>query len=148
MPGGISTYLAPQGEPGDDGSAPAPAAGTQASAAPRSILIVDDEVDLLVLVAQLFEMAGLEVQTAESGEEALARLQQRRFDVLLTDVVMGGMNGFVLAEQASAADPAMQVFVASGFSHHPAFTDAAQRTSFTFLSKPYSVAQVLARLHH
>ena len=57
------------------------------------ILVVDDEEDVLELARVFLEAEGYTVQTAESGEEALARLEEDKPDLVLLDVVMPGLSG-------------------------------------------------------
>jgi two-component system, OmpR family, response regulator RpaB len=62
----------------------------------RSILVVDDEVLLRDLLARSLKHAGYMVQTAQTGEEALAAFARSPFDLVLVDVRMPGMNGYAL----------------------------------------------------
>ena len=57
------------------------------------ILLVDDEAFYLQLFSDFLATRRYYVQTASSGEEALARLQKERFDILITDLLMEGMDG-------------------------------------------------------
>jgi CheY-like chemotaxis protein len=74
----------------------------------RSVLLVDDEPDVLQLFARMLSAAecGYRVLRAESGHRALALLRERRPDVVLLDLVMPGMDGFQLLEEKSR-DPAI-----------------------------------------
>jgi DNA-binding response OmpR family regulator len=64
-----------------------------------SILVVDDEPRVRDAIRQTLELEGFRVLTAGDGEEALALLQQRAVDLVLTDVAMPGMNGYQLYER-------------------------------------------------
>ena len=66
----------------------------------RSILIVDDEVELLTMLKSIFERAGYsQVITATSGEEAMKLCTVKMPDILITDVMMPGMDGFELLQE-------------------------------------------------
>ena len=66
----------------------------------RSILIVDDEVELLTMLKSIFERAGYsQVITATSGEEAMKLCTVKRPDILITDVMMPRMDGFALLQE-------------------------------------------------
>jgi len=68
--------------------------------AARKVLLIDDSAFFRNMLAPVLKAAGYEVTTAAGGEEALVLLQKgRRFDVVLTDIDMPGMNGFDFAEQ-------------------------------------------------
>lgn len=81
------------------------------------ILVVDDEEDIRKLVRVLAERAGYRVAEASSGQEALALLEERVFEprLLLTDIVMPGMNGLSLAARAHHIRPSLPVIFMSGF---------------------------------
>ena len=70
-------------------------------AAPR-ILIVDDDPNLLVILAEQLRADGYEVQTARDGEEALRRLGQAWPDLLIIDMLMPRMDGLTLAREIKA----------------------------------------------
>ena len=74
--------------------------GTQANA---RILVVDDEAHIVQVVALKFRNAGLEVETASDGDEALALVRRTPFDLVVTDLQMPTMSGIELA-RAMAAD--------------------------------------------
>jgi two-component system, cell cycle sensor histidine kinase and response regulator CckA len=81
------------------------------------VLLAEDAAPLRKLEQSYLESAGFHVQSAGSGEEALeiASRYGRTFDLLLTDVVMPGMNGRDLAEQLLSRQPAMKVLYISGY---------------------------------
>jgi PAS domain S-box-containing protein len=84
----------------------------------ENILLVEDAQPLRKLAQTFLEAAGFRVLSAGSGEEALALAARCgvNFDLLLTDVVMPGMNGRVLAEQLLLRQPGMKVLYMSGYS--------------------------------
>ena len=83
----------------------------------ESILLVEDAEPLRKLAQTFLELGGFRVSSAGSGEEALevAARHVGTFDLLLTDVVMPGMNGRVLAEQLLPRQPGMRVLYMSGY---------------------------------
>ncbi|GAB4304473.1 MAG: hypothetical protein Kow0090_20030 [Myxococcota bacterium] len=64
----------------------------------RRILIVEDEPDVLKLERQILETAGYLVDTALKVDDALEKLEDRRYDLVITDIMMPGMNGYELAD--------------------------------------------------
>ncbi|MEY5032270.1 MAG: Alkaline phosphatase synthesis transcriptional regulatory protein PhoP, partial [Planctomycetota bacterium] len=70
------------------------------------ILVVDDEAHIVQVVALKFRNAGLEVDTAGDGDEALAMLEGGRYDLVVTDLQMPAMSGIELA-RAMASRPAL-----------------------------------------
>src|SRR6185437_5273468 len=83
----------------------------------ETILLVEDSEPLRKLAKTYLESSGFHVLSAESGEDALevARRSGATFDLLLTDVVMPGMNGRVLAEHMLLRQPEMKVLYMSGY---------------------------------
>jgi PAS domain S-box-containing protein len=116
----------------------------------KVVLLVDDDPGILQVAARQLRELGYTVITAESGEEALAKLSRNPdVDLLLTDIVMpGGMNGFELSERALAISPDIKVLHASGFTLTAGDQDAASEGSNPILSKPYRKADLAAKLRH
>jgi len=100
------------------------------------ILLVDDDPDILTLMAMRLTAAGYEVQTADSGERALAAFAVDRPQVLITDLRMGGMDGMALFEAVSARAPTLPVIVLTAHGTIPDAVAATKRGVFGFLPKP------------
>jgi PAS domain S-box-containing protein len=79
------------------------------------ILVVDDDTALLQITVKTLLALGYTVAATSDGQTALARLQAEPFDLLLTDVVMPGMDGPTLAARARQVDPKLKVLYISGF---------------------------------
>jgi len=84
---------------------PLPAA--HADAPRRVVLVIDDSLTTRMLEQSILESAGYEVDLATSGEQGLERARARRYDLLLVDVEMPGMDGFMFVEKVRA-DPGLQ----------------------------------------
>lgn len=98
-------------EPGGeaDRASPADAVGTR-------VLLVDDQQDILDAVSEMISALGHRVETALSGAAALERLAEGRYDLLLTDLGMPGMDGRELARRAVAARPGLRAALFTGWS--------------------------------
>ncbi|NVK61202.1 MAG: response regulator, partial [Rhodobacteraceae bacterium] len=84
----------------------------------ETILVVEDETDLLAMTSEIIRTLGNEVITAPSGRAALERIERgaESFDLLLTDIVMpGGVGGFVLARRRNDLRPGIPVIYMSGY---------------------------------
>jgi len=79
-----------------------------------SILVVDDDSDILEMANYFFKGAGVEVHCVDSGSQALEKIREKSYTVMLTDFNMPGMNGLELAEKAREIDPGMRIFLATG----------------------------------
>src|SRR5690348_16286938 len=105
-----------------------------------TILIVDDDADVLELTAEVLADAGYEVLTASGAEPALELLRGgRTVDLLLTDIVMPGLNGLGLADEAKRLRPELRVLYTSAFVKTAPFGDGTQGgPSFgTLVNKPW-----------
>ncbi|HEX2709898.1 MAG TPA: response regulator, partial [Candidatus Deferrimicrobium sp.] len=106
----------------------------------EAVLIVEDEGILRNLCVQILEQLGYRVLQGSNGTEAIAKAQAYgdRIDLLLTDVVMPGMNGSELATQLVLHNPEMKVLFTSGYtedviSHHGVLAEGV-----SFIGKPYT----------
>ncbi len=101
----------------------------------KTVLVVDDEPSILALVSEKLLSAGYVVLTASSGPEALDVIAgNRKIDLLLTDLIMPGMTGRVLADAIHARDADMPVIFMSGYIDGPRSTELAQ--DVPFIQKP------------
>ncbi len=108
-----------------------------------TILVVDDDPDLLAGYAMALEMQGHRLLLARSGEEAMTLARGKRLDVLVTDIVMPVMDGFELIEQlrADLGEGAPPAIVCSGFDITE--REALERGAQVFLPKPADLDTLL-----
>ena len=110
------------------------------------ILLVDDDRDLLKLISLRLTAAGYAVQTAESGELALARLAVSQPQVVITDLRMEGMDGMALFERIHDSMPTLPVIILTAHGTIPDAVAATQRGVFGFLTKPFDGKDLLAQV--
>jgi len=110
----------------------------------ETVLIVDDEVDLLYLADKYLTELGYRTYQAENASQALEVLAQHSdIDCLFTDVVMpGGINGYELAQSAVEKNPALKVLITSGFTSKTIMQKGSILFSSSMLSKPYRKANL------
>ncbi len=111
------------------------------------ILVVDDEQDLCEILKFNLETDGYAVETANSAEEAL-KMDIAGFDLLLLDVMMGGMSGFAMAKKLKS-DPATKdipvVFLTARDTENDTVT-GFNLGADDYISKPFSIREVLVRI--
>lgn len=112
----------------------------------RSILIVDDEADIRDSVADILLDFGYEVETAADGPEALARLEQRAFDVALIDFKMPGMDGLTLYREMRRLCPETSVILVSAFTADGVAEEALASGIRRVISKPVDMSEVLSEV--
>jgi len=107
---------------------------TERPSSPLKVMLVDDNTTLIKLVSRSLRHEGHRVEALSSSSEALARLREERYDVLVTDLDMPGMDGQELMRRAWDLDPELNVIVASGFR----MSELPDDPRLQVLSKPYS----------
>ncbi len=103
----------------------------------HKILLVDDDQDLQKLLVMRLEAAGYAITTANSGEEALARIGIERPQLVITDMCMPGMDGSALFEAIRSQHPALPVMMLTAHGSIPDAVAATNRGIFGYLTKPY-----------
>ncbi len=106
------------------------------------ILVVDDDVRLLRLLAIRLRRAGFDVESAESARQALAVLPRYRPAVVVTDMRMSGMDGMALFNSIHSQQPTLPVIILTAHGTIPDAVDAAQRGVFAYLTKPFDSEQL------
>src|SRR5215212_1010959 len=101
------------------------------------ILLVDDDKDLLQLIAMRLSAAGYEVTAVESGESALASLAVARPQVVVTDLRMQGMDALALFDAIHQNSPSLPVVILTAHGTIPEAVAATRRGVFSFLTKPF-----------
>ena len=127
-------------------AAPSPALAGPSGEVPRgseSILVVEDEHAVQRLTARLLELQGYTVATASSGEEAVQIARQLdTLDLLITDVVMPGMNGRELAERITSEHPEVETLYTSGYTDDAIMRHGVLDGTKSFLHKPFSGEEI------
>jgi two-component system KDP operon response regulator KdpE len=111
----------------------------------QNILVVDDEAPMRKLLSNNLKAGGYTVQSAADGSEALKLIDERTFDLLLLDLNMAGPNGFQVLE-AVRQDAEMPVLIISGRRRESDVVEALNRGADDYLSKPFGIAELLARV--
>jgi len=111
-----------------------------------TILLVDDDPDILKLVSLRLSAAGHGVKEAESGERALALLAAARPDLVITDLKMDGMDGLALFDEIRKQAPTLPVIILTAHGTIPDAVDATRRGVFGFQSKPFDGKHLLEQV--
>ena len=101
------------------------------------VLLVDDDKDLLQLIAMRLTASGYAVTAVESGEAALAALAVSRPQVVVTDLRMHGMDGMALFDAIHRDSPSLPVVILTAHGTIPEAVTATRRGVFSFLTKPF-----------
>jgi DNA-binding NtrC family response regulator len=101
------------------------------------LLVVDDEHGILVALKGLFGKEGYEVETAESGEQALELVKAGLFHVIITDLSMKGMSGIDLLRAVRELDPACAVLMITAYGTQRIAVEAMKAGAEDYLPKPF-----------
>ena len=101
------------------------------------VLVVDDEEFMRKLMTNILRKAGMEVLTAQSGEEALRMLRENGCDVVVSDMRMAGISGFDLLKQVKAQHPDTAFVVMTGHADSYSIKDALLQGADEYITKPF-----------
>lgn len=121
-----------------------------ASLSPIDILVVDDTPENIRLLSTMLSHAGFDVRKALSGQMALTAVQAQVPDLILLDIMMPDMDGYQVCQQLKA-DPltrAVPVIFLSALSDAFDKVQAFQVGGTDYITKPFQIEEVLARIHH
>src|SRR5258705_12425449 len=104
-----------------------------------SILVVDDEPAIQDILTWALSAEGYRVATAGNGEEALARVGEEEFDIIVTDIVMPGIDGLEVLERSRVLNPRAAVIVMTAYAALETAIAALRRGASDYLEKPFSV---------
>lgn len=106
-------------------------------AKPLDVLIIDDEEIVCKRLKPAIERMGCEVETFMDPVAALQRIDQKEFDIVITDVRMDEIDGIQVLEQAKKKSPRTEVVVITGYAMMALAREAMQKGAFDFVSKPF-----------
>src|SRR5262245_1254914 len=104
-----------------------------------SILVVDDEPVVQDAVRWLLRAQGYDVDTVGNGEEALSRIAQQEFDVVVSDIKMPGLNGLDVLERSRALKPNLSVILMTGYASVETAIEALRLGAADYLRKPFEL---------
>ena len=112
----------------------------------RRLLIVDDEETIRWALKELFMQEGWEVRCAESGDAAVAMLEQEDFHYMITDLKMAGRSGIELVQAARQHNPGMGVTILTGFATTDTAGEAVRLGVWDYRTKPCDIASLKQRV--
>jgi len=102
------------------------------------LLLVDDEIDFLEMIAERLALKGFEVITASTGPEAIAASEKGLFDVAVVDFQMPGMDGTQVLKALKENHKHLEIIMLTGHATIDSAVESTKLGAFKYLEKPYS----------
>jgi DNA-binding NtrC family response regulator len=109
-----------------------------------NILLLDDEPIVGQRLKNGLVKMGCEVETFENPLEAMSRIAQKRFDIVITDVMMAEASGIQVLEAAKKLNPAVKVIIITGYATAELAREAMEKGAYDMIAKPFKPADLRA----
>lgn len=110
---------------------------------PEKILVVDDETRIVDNIGHCLKREGFQVTGAHDGQEAVALFERQRFDLVLLDISMPGMNGYEVMERIFGLDGDVLIIIMTGFASVESAVKALKKGAWDYLKKPFEYTDLI-----
>ncbi len=110
------------------------------------ILIVDDEAIVVERLRDYLEKKGMSVETCTVSRQAIDRIKEKTFDVIVTDIKMEGPSGIDLLVAVKAEAPGSEVILITGYGSYETLRQAEAVGAYDYVHKPFKVEEVYKRV--
>lgn len=107
-----------------------------------SILILDDEPIVSKRLQPALEKKGYEVESFYESAQAMLRIRERSFDIVVTDLKMEGIDGMQFLAEVKKLSPRTEVIVITGFATMDTAKESMRKGVFDFLAKPFKLGEI------
>lgn len=107
------------------------------------ILITDDDGDLRELLTEAVRNWGYSTEVAMDGDEALRCLKMRRYDIVITDLMMPGMDGLTLLKKIKDLDKEILVIIITGYATIETAVKAIELGAYDYIAKPFRLDELM-----
>ena len=108
------------------------------------VLVLDDEPIVVKSLQMALRKIGCVVEVFEDPEHAMRRLDEKTFDIVVTDVVMGDVDGIQVLEHVKERSPRTKVIIMTAFAMMEMARKAMERGAFDFIAKPFNAEEIRA----
>jgi len=108
----------------------------------RSILIVDDQAGIRLLLSEVFQNEGLTTYTASNGLEALRIFEEKQLDCILLDIKMPGMDGIEILNKIRKTNEYIPVYMMTAYGEKDLIDSANKLNVVKFFTKPFNIFEV------
>jgi DNA-binding NtrC family response regulator len=113
------------------------------SARRTQILILDDEPIVCKRLKPAFQKAGYEVETFVDSSQAMARIEEKKFDIVITDLKMEGIDGMRFLMRVKEISQETGVIVITGFATAETARESLREGAFDFVAKPFKLSDIM-----
>jgi DNA-binding NtrC family response regulator len=110
------------------------------------LLLVDDEVGFVTVMAKRLNRRNIEVTTAHTGSQGIQCLRQSQFDIAVLDLKMEDMDGIEVLKIFKLMDPHMPVIMLTGHGSEKSAKEGIQEGAYDYLTKPYEFDDLLEKI--
>ncbi|SHK95501.1 Response regulator receiver domain-containing protein [Desulfatibacillum alkenivorans DSM 16219] len=112
----------------------------------KSILLVDDDVFVLHSIGDFLAASGYTITAISNPAQALGLLSEQKFDLIITDLVMGVVDGIAILRKAKKTSPLTQVLILTGYGDMPSIIEAIRLEADDYLLKPCEMEEIQFRV--
>ncbi|MBU0463078.1 MAG: response regulator, partial [Proteobacteria bacterium] len=109
----------------------------------NQILVIDDEVPILNMLKLMLTRIGFLVDTAESGEEGIKKINSNKYALILTDIKMSELNGIEVLKQVKEIDKNIEVIILTAYGTIDSAIEAIKLGAFHYITKPFQTDVLL-----
>jgi len=113
----------------------------------KRLLVVDDDYSIRTILEEHFNKNGYEAKSVESAAHALKALKAEKFDLVITDLMMNGMNGIELMEFVKKNDSEIGFLIITAYGTIKTAVEALHKGAFDFITKPFSLSHIESRVN-
>lgn len=112
-----------------------------------TVLLVDDEAELIFTMAERLTLRGLAAVAATTGDDALRLLKEKAFDIVVLDVKMPGISGIDLLTKIRELHPRTKIILQTGRASQKESEEALRKGAFDYLVKPVNIDKLIEKMH-
>jgi DNA-binding NtrC family response regulator len=110
---------------------------------PMRVLVVDDEIEFVTTLVERLELRSIDAEGVTRGADALQRIAEKQFDIVLLDVKMPGIGGMEVIRKIKQEHPEMHVILLTGHGSAEAVEEARMIGAFEYLMKPVNIDELV-----
>lgn len=112
----------------------------------KRLLVVDDDYSIRSILQDIFNKNGFEAKSVGSAKSAIEDLKKNKYDLVITDLMMTGMNGIELMEFVKKSDPDIGFLIITAYGTIKTAVEALHKGAFDFITKPFSLSHIESRV--